>query len=105
LRILLTADPELPVPPLLYGGIERIVDALVTELVKMGHEVALVAHEDSRSPAQRLFPWPGLRSQHGGDSLRNAAALRSAVNAFNPDVLHSFSRALYMLALFPGSLP
>lgn len=27
-RIALTADPELPVPPRLYGGIERIVDML-----------------------------------------------------------------------------
>ena len=28
MRISLTADPELPVPPRLYGGIERIVDML-----------------------------------------------------------------------------
>jgi hypothetical protein len=30
MKILLTADPELPVPPQLYGGIERIVHVLVT---------------------------------------------------------------------------
>jgi hypothetical protein len=29
LRIAITVDPEIPVPPLLYGGIERIVDMLV----------------------------------------------------------------------------
>ena len=34
LRIVLTADPELPVPPRLYGGIERIVDLLAQELVR-----------------------------------------------------------------------
>lgn len=28
MRIALTADPELPVPPTLYGGIERVVDML-----------------------------------------------------------------------------
>jgi hypothetical protein len=28
LRIALAIDPELPVPPLYYGGIERIVDML-----------------------------------------------------------------------------
>ena len=29
MRLLLTADPEIEVPPRLYGGIERIVDMLV----------------------------------------------------------------------------
>ena len=29
MRIAVTADPEIPVPPVLYGGIERIVDMLI----------------------------------------------------------------------------
>ena len=32
MRLLLTADPEIEVPPRLYGGIERIVDVLVRRL-------------------------------------------------------------------------
>lgn len=47
LRIALTADPELPVPPRLYGGIERIVDMLGRELTAHGHEVTLFAHRKS----------------------------------------------------------
>ena len=104
LRILLTADPELPVPPLLYGGIERIVAALVRELVARKHEVALVAHPDS-SATDQLFPWPGRRSQHLPDIIRNTAALFTAVQEFRPDVLHSFSRALYLLPLLRSRLP
>src|SRR5258708_33661183 len=78
-RILLTADPELPVPPSLYGGIERIVDALVTELAASGFEIGLVAHRDSTAAAKVLYPWPAFKSQRKLDSRRNTAALwRSA---------------------------
>ncbi|MDF5731184.1 MAG: hypothetical protein PUP92_25080 [Rhizonema sp. PD38] len=64
MKILLTADLELPVPPQLYSGIERIVDLLVTRLQVRGHTVGLVVHPDSTSPAQQLFPWQGRwRSQ------------------------------------------
>jgi hypothetical protein len=90
MRILLTADPELPVPPQLYGGIERIIDLLVTRLQARGHTVGLVAHRDSISPAHQRFPWPGLRSQDKFDALQNTAALWSAVQQFQPDLVHSF---------------
>jgi glycosyltransferase involved in cell wall biosynthesis len=103
MRILLTADPELPVPPKLYGGIERIIDSLAREL-KNRHEVGLVAHADSETTVQ-LFPWPGKKSQHPWDTLRNTLALRRAVRSFKPDVLHSFSRLMYMLPLLKSRLP
>jgi glycosyltransferase involved in cell wall biosynthesis len=99
MRILLTADPELPVPPRLYGGIERIVDILARELQRRGHEVALMAHRDSTVPETQLFPWPGGRSQDRWDSLRNTLALWRAVRQFHPDVVHSFSRLAYLLPL------
>lgn len=105
MRILLTADPELPVPPKLYGGIERIVDLLVTELQARGHTVGLVAHRDSSCSADRLFPWIGLRSQHKLDVLRNTATLWSAVRQFQPDLVHSFSRVLYLLPLLNSPIP
>ena len=41
LRILITADAEVPVPPVLYGGIERVIDLHVRELVRRGHDVTL----------------------------------------------------------------
>jgi len=104
-RILLTADPEIPVPPTGYGGIERIVDALVREFVTRGNEVGLVAKGASRSPASQLFPGPGRASRSRLDTFRNALALRRAVRAFRPDVLHSFSRLAYLLPLLPARLP
>jgi glycosyltransferase involved in cell wall biosynthesis len=98
-RILLTADPFLPVPPAGYGGIERIVDALAREYAKGGHSVALAAHRDSACPVSGFFPWPGERT------LPNALSLLSAARSFRPDVVHSFSRLAYLLPILPRSVP
>lgn len=105
MRILLTADPELPVPPKLYGGIERIVDLLVTGLQARSHTVGLVARRDSTCPAHQLFTWPGLNSQAKLDVLRNTSALWSAVQQFQPDLVHSFSRVLYLLPFLTSGIP
>ena len=104
LRIALTADPELPVPPLLYGGIERIIDMLARELVARGHEVTLFAHPGSKT-AGRLVPWPGAASQSRADTLRNAMTLARRVAGGRFDVLHSFSRIAYLTPLLPLQLP
>ena len=40
------------VPPLLYGGTERIVSCLTEELVRLGHEVTLFASADSITSAE-----------------------------------------------------
>lgn len=105
MRILLSADPEIPVPPLQYGGIERIIDTLATCFRKSGHQVGLVAHPDSTVPVDTLFPWPGRRSQHPVDLLRNMRALDFAIKKFRPDILHSFSRIFYMAPHLRSPLP
>lgn len=105
MRILLTADPELPVPPTLYGGIERIIDFVARGLKERGHTVGLVAHRDSICPVDRLFPWPGLQSQSLSDTVMNTTTLWRSVQQFQPDILHSFSRLQYLLPLLPQSLP
>jgi len=105
MRILISADPELPVPPKLYGGIERIVDLLITGLQNRGHEVGLVAHPESTASVSKLFPWRGARSQNKLDTLQNMLTLWSAVQEFKPDVVHSFSRIFYMLPILRSPLP
>jgi glycosyltransferase involved in cell wall biosynthesis len=40
------------VPPLLYGGTERVVSNLTEELVRQGHEVTLFASGDSQTAAE-----------------------------------------------------
>jgi glycosyltransferase involved in cell wall biosynthesis len=93
MRILLTADPMLPVPPRLYGGIERVIADLAGWLRGQGVRVGLVAHRDSAQPVDAFFAWPG--SGH-------ARALWGAVREFHPDVVHSFSRLAYLLPVVLG---
>jgi glycosyltransferase involved in cell wall biosynthesis len=103
LKILLTADPPIPVPPTGYGGIERIVDALVRHYRSRGHCVGLVSNPRSTCEADARFSW---RTEPGSlASLRNALALSRAVDSFRPDVLHSFSRLGYMIPLLARRLP
>jgi glycosyltransferase involved in cell wall biosynthesis len=104
LRIALTADPELPTPPLHYGGIERVVDMLAHGLESRGHEVTLFAHAASRS-AGRLVPWPGRSSQSRTDLARNAAALAAHVAGGRCDLVHSFSRLATLLPILPMRVP
>jgi glycosyltransferase involved in cell wall biosynthesis len=105
LRVLITVDPEIPVPPQTYGGIERIADALIKDLQLRGHEVGLVAHPASTCHANAFYPWAGLRSQSRADVLRNMHVLREAAAKFRPDVLHSFSRMLYLVPLLRAGFP
>ncbi len=105
MRILMTADPELPVPPPLYGGIERIIDTLVRGLQQRGHTVNLLAHPDSTCPCPTMLAWPGLRSQYFRDTFRNTNSLVAATQDYKPDLVHSFSRLQYLLPLLPMALP
>lgn len=105
MRVLLTVDPEIPVPPTLYGGIERIVDGIASELLVRGHDVGLVAHPGSTCPVERLFTWPGVSSGGLGNGMVNALALLHAVRRFRPDVVHSFSRLGYLLPLLALDVP
>ena len=93
LRIAITADPYLPVPPRLYGGIERVLDFLVRGLVARGHQVTLFAHPDSDVPAT-LVPYgspPHFGRRHRAKELWQVGAkLWRRRGEF--DVVHSFGR-------------
>jgi glycosyltransferase involved in cell wall biosynthesis len=69
MRIAQVAPPLERVPPLAYGGTERVVHDLVTELVRRGHEVTLFASGDSDAPSELVATVPqALRpTGFGGD--------------------------------------
>jgi glycosyltransferase involved in cell wall biosynthesis len=54
LRIAQVAPPLERVPPLAYGGTERIVHGLVVELVRRGHQVTTFASGDSEMPGEHV---------------------------------------------------
>ena len=104
MKIAITADPELPVPPRLYGGIERVIDMLVRGLVQRGHEVTLFAHADSHSPAH-LVPYRGVSSSSLLDTLRNSSCLTLKALSGQFDLIHSFGRIAYLLPLLAMGIP
>ena len=104
MRIALTCDPELPVPPQFYGGIERVVDMLARRLVARGHELTLFAHPSSQCPVPKRA-WPGASSLSRFDTLRNAGELARAIAGQRFDIIHSFSRLAYLAPLLPRTIP
>ena len=93
LHIAITADPYLPVPPRLYGGIERVLDFLVRGLVERGHRVTLFAHPESTVPAS-LVPYGSPPHFQKADRVRElwqvGAGLWTRRRDF--DLVHSFGR-------------
>lgn len=105
MRILLTSDPGIPVPPTGYGGIERIVDALARHYQEQGHEVGLWADQDSTCPVT-FYSNGEVRRQSGlSDLYAGAMHLKKTADSFAPDVIHSFSRLAYLTPLLFSSLP
>ena len=98
LRLAITVDPEIPVPPVLYGGIERIVDMLVRGLVQRGHDVTLFANPESHVSC-RLVPYPRLRSQSKIDTIANMWHVSQAIHRGHFDLVHSFARLAYLTPL------
>jgi len=97
-RILLTADPFFPVPPPLYGGIERIVASLCEEYRRVGREVGLVALPGSEAKVDAFYPWPRRLGELEGPVAwwEQQAALDAAIRQFRPQIVHSFSRLAYL---------
>jgi glycosyltransferase involved in cell wall biosynthesis len=103
-RIALTADPEIPVPPTLYGGIERMVHGLATGLVARGHDVTLFAHRDSATDGA-LKPYPADNSRGAGAVVRNTWHVWRNVAGKRFDIVHSFGRLAYVAPLFAARMP
>jgi glycosyltransferase involved in cell wall biosynthesis len=104
-KVLLTADPYLPVPPTLYGGIERIVGTLIVKLRRRGHTVGLVAHPESTTPADYFVGWPSTQPNSTIAHVQNSLTLLKAVRDFDPSLLHSYSRLAYLSPLLMKKLP
>ncbi len=94
LRIGLVAPPFERVPPVAYGGTERIVDALAVELHRQGHQVTVFASGDSIVPGT-LVPTVGSPIRDTGASGVHAVPwltttlMAVTARARDLDVLHS----------------
>jgi len=98
LSVAITADPGVPVPPALYGGIERVIHWLVDGLVARGHHVVLFANPESRVNGT-LAPYRLPCGVRVVDDVRNAGTIASRVIREGFDIIHSFGRLAYMAPL------
>ena len=93
LRIAHVAPPLERVPPLAYGGTERIVYELVTELDRRGHEITTFASGDSEVPGRLVPTVPAALRPEGytGDPMPYFLATMRAVldRASDFDLIHS----------------
>jgi glycosyltransferase involved in cell wall biosynthesis len=102
LKIAITSDPFIPVPPVNYGGIERIIDFLADGLSKKGHEIVLVAHADSKVNVP-LIKYPPLKEGITGH-ISNVWTINK-LKGWKPDLIHSFSRLAYLLPFLGSDVP
>ena len=105
MRVLYIADPFLPVPPRLYGGIERIVASTIQGALNAGHEVTLLAHPESVLLGADVRPLAGGMRLHWDDLLANLGRVKKAVRDFRPHLVHSFARLAYLLPILRSPLP
>ena len=107
MKIAVTVDPYIPIPPEYYGGIERVVDFLVRGLLSRGHEVTLFAHPESRIESA-LVPY-GV-PPHVGRLARARELWQVGSRLYRSrdkiDLVHSFGRLAALLPVLPKrSLP
>jgi hypothetical protein len=96
LRIALVAPPAEAVPPIAYGGTERIVYELATELHRRGHAVTVFASGDSNVPCELVPTVPrALRSSgFDGDASGFVLATMSECSAVRPPSISSLAPGL-----------
>jgi glycosyltransferase involved in cell wall biosynthesis len=93
MRIAQVAAPFEAVPPLAYGGTERVIDALVRELAQRGHELTTYAAGDSNVPGQVVATVPHALRPGGfegdGEGYMLETAMRVLDDADDFDIIHS----------------
>lgn len=109
LRIAQVAPPFERVPPRAYGGTERIVHGLVTELDRRGHEVTTFASGDSVVPGRHVATVPeALRPiGYSGDSLpyMQLTVQELLAHAAEFDIIHSHLEWMSLLLARVSPVP
>jgi len=105
LRILVIMDPFIRVPPAHYGGIERVVAEMTSELCRRGHAVTLWAAPGSASVAT-VQPFGREGEWTARSNARNVALLTARLWRMRGrfDVVHNFGRLAYLAGILRAEL-
>lgn len=105
-KLLVIADPTLPVPPTGYGGTERVLFEMINGLAQRGYDITLLGHSASRIPG-KLIPYPDPRPRNklvrGWLKWSFHSLLRSLLPQY--DVLHAVCRLDYLLPALKHNIP
>jgi glycosyltransferase involved in cell wall biosynthesis len=108
MNILLIMDPDIPVPPKLYGGHERLVYLFAERYKKLGHEVILLA-----GPGSSISGKITIFGRNGNNQVKSKLErffeilkvwqyLFKHYNKF--DLIHNFGRLAYLLPVLNKSV-
>jgi glycosyltransferase involved in cell wall biosynthesis len=106
LRVLLIMDPFIRVPPVHYGGIERVIADLAAGLTARGHKVTLWGAPGSRVDG-KVEPFGRENEWTDWSNLRNTGVITARLlsQLRNFDVVHNFGRLAYLTAILPVDIP
>lgn len=96
MRIGVIAPPWAPIPPVLYGGIEVIVDQLATGFQDAGHDVLLFTTGDATCAVPRrhhLDQAEGRRIGYTAPELRHVLAAYDVMRDWGADLVHDHTLA------------
>jgi glycosyltransferase involved in cell wall biosynthesis len=107
LRVLIIADPGLPVPPHGYGGIERVVGLLAQEYYKNGHNVTILASKGSMVEGCTIYSngnqgFPQSKLSRFLTLLKTWLFLLLNYKSF--DVVQNFGRLIYLLPILNSNI-
>ena len=95
MKILQIVNPVVPFPANTVGGIERVVQYLMEELLLKGHEITLLAHSDSVvSKDVRFIPIGRYQ-----DQTKAIKIIWQHLLTTKYDVIHNHGRLIYFLPL------
>jgi len=92
MHVTLYKPGTIPIPPLLYGGAERVIGWLGKALVELGHQVTLIANAQSHIPGAELRAIPADEKNPGAWTklIPDSTDIVQLFNEFAPAVNKPF---------------
>lgn len=99
MKILMLADPVVQVPPIFYGGVERVVNMISEELTRLGVDITVLCHPKSTCAAKKLA-YPSLGMDRFS-RLKNIFFLIKHITSNKYDIIHSFAHFDMLIPFWP----
>lgn len=100
-------DPGIPIPVKGYGGIERMIELLAKEYVRLGHEVHLLVTSGSfvEGCIMHLFGNAGFPPKRSDALMAVPKAWKFLFkNRIKFDLIHNFGRLVYLLPILNSNV-